>query len=99
MAEKKILVDDLDGNEEDVKTVRLNVDGTQYQIDLGKANQKVLHDALKPFLAKARTTKKQGESRAAKVRRWAEENGVAIPARGRIPASVDEQYQAATSGK
>ncbi len=31
------------------------------------------------------------------VRRWAEANGVQVSARGRIPASIIEQYQAANT--
>jgi hypothetical protein len=32
------------------------------------------------------------------IRAWAKDQGVAVSARGRIPASVVEQYEAATKG-
>lgn len=38
-----------------------------------------------------------GNSDAAIIRKWAEENGIAVPARGRIPAEVRSQYEAANS--
>lgn len=31
------------------------------------------------------------------VREWAQENGITVSARGRVPAEIVEQYQAATS--
>jgi hypothetical protein len=34
--------------------------------------------------------------RSGEVRAWAKENGIAVSERGRIPASVVEQYYAAT---
>lgn len=97
MASKTVLVDDLDGTERDVRTVRITVEGTQYSLDLGPKSRKALTDALKPFLSKARMRPKDGESRAAKIREWASDSGVVVPARGKIPASVEAQYEEALS--
>jgi len=36
--------------------------------------------------------------RSGDIRAWAKEQGIAVSERGRIPASVVEQYQAATTG-
>lgn len=98
MASKTVLVDDLDGSERDVRTVRLSVDGTQYSLDLGPNSRKLLNAALKPFLSKARVRAKEGESKAAHIRSWAAENGIKVPARGKIPASVEAQYEEAQNG-
>lgn len=98
MASKTVLVDDLDGSERDVRTVRLSVDGTQYSLDLGPASRKLLSAALKPFLSKARVRAKEGESRAAQIRTWAAENDVTVPARGKIPADIEAQYEEAQHG-
>lgn len=38
-----------------------------------------------------------GSVDARAVREWAQENGITVSARGRVPADVLEQYQAATS--
>jgi hypothetical protein len=40
-----------------------------------------------------------GRQHSADVRAWANEHGVAVSARSRIPASVLEQYQAAAKGR
>jgi hypothetical protein len=36
--------------------------------------------------------------RSGGIRAWAKDQGIPVSARGRIPASVAEQYQAATRG-
>ncbi len=98
MASKTVLVDDLDGSERDVRTVRLSVDGTQYSLDLGPASRKLLSTALKPFLSKARVRAKEGESKAAQIRVWAKENGISVSPRGTIPADIEAQYEEAHRG-
>jgi hypothetical protein len=40
-----------------------------------------------------------GRQRSGEVRAWAKDHGIAVSARGRIPASVIEQYQAAAQGR
>jgi hypothetical protein len=37
--------------------------------------------------------------RSADIRAWAKDRGIAVSERGRIPASVTEQYQAASKGR
>lgn len=98
MASKTVLVDDLDGSERDVRTVRLSVDGTQYSLDLGPASRKLLQAALKPFLGKARVRAKEGESKAAHIRVWAKENGFQVPSRGKIPSDIEAHYEEAQRG-
>jgi hypothetical protein len=39
--------------------------------------------------------KSAGRERNGEVRAWAKNHGIAVSARGRIPASVSEQYEAA----
>ena len=36
--------------------------------------------------------------RSGDIRAWAKDQGIAVSERGRIPASVVQQYQAATTG-
>lgn len=96
-------VDDLDGkqiNDGEGGEVRFSIDSDQYVIDLSDDNKRKLLDALAPFVAKAR--KDQGRSRtrrstptgtsAAVMREWARENGLDVPAKGRIPANIREAY-------
>jgi hypothetical protein len=102
------LVDDLDGGAAD-ETVSFSFDGVAYEIDLSAANAKKLRDSLTPFIehsrragsakrGKAGGTAKRGASnreRSADIRAWAKGQGIKVNERGRIPASVVEQYDAA----
>ncbi len=102
------LVDDLDGTvigPADGGTVTFALDGASYEIDLGRANQQALRDALAPFIAKARSTGRRASaaprkrstasSDTAAVREWAQRNGYTVGDRGRIPADIREAYTAA----
>ncbi|MBB5866921.1 hypothetical protein F4553_000300 [Allocatelliglobosispora scoriae] len=58
MARHEIVVykDDLDGTEEGVEVVKFGLDGLNYEVDLGPANQEQLRAALAPFIAVATKT-------------------------------------------
>ena len=100
-----LLIDDLDGGEA-AGTVRFGLDGAEYEIDLSAAHNDELRKELQQYLAHARRTggAARGAARTrrggaavdtAKVREWAKEQGIEVKDRGRIPASVVEQYQTA----
>lgn len=102
-----IYTDDLTGTEgEDIATHAFSVDGVNYEIDLGPDNYQKLLDVLGPFMGAgrkvngggARRTAKRAQSGgtdAAKVREWAQSQGIEVNSRGRIPADLMEKYQAA----
>jgi Lsr2 len=87
------------------ETVRFAVDGTAYEIDLSKKNAAAFRRKLAPFIDHARKAgrgqrRRPGRTSASRersggIRAWAQEQGIAVSARGRIPASVVDQYQAA----
>lgn len=101
------LVDDIDGSEAD-EQVEFAIDGTAYEIDLSEANLSRLRDALAPFITAARRTSGRrgtaGSGRAAParpgtdreqnqaIREWAQQQGMKISERGRIPSTVLEAY-------
>jgi hypothetical protein len=97
-----ILEDDIDGSPAD-ETVRFALNGTSYEIDLSSANAQALRGALGRYVEHAR--KASGASRQARgprrradtsaVRAWARERGMEVNDRGRIPASVMKEYEAA----
>jgi Lsr2 len=101
------LQDDLDGGPAD-ETVRFGVDGAEYEIDLSTKNAAAFRRKLALFTGHARKAgrgqrRRPGRTvasrdRSGSIRAWAKQAGVAVSARGRIPASVAEQYQAATKG-
>ena len=107
MAQKIIvtLEDDLDGRPAD-ETVRFALGGTTYEIDLSTKNANAFRRQLAPFIEHARRAgrgqrrrpRRAASSREhnADIRAWAKEQGITVSDRGRIPASVAEQYHAAT---
>ncbi len=101
------LQDDLDGGPAD-ETVRFGVDNAEYEIDLSKKNAAAFRKKLAPFIDHARRAGRGQRRRAGRtassrersgdIRAWAKDQDIAVSARGRIPASVVEQYHAATKG-
>jgi hypothetical protein len=101
------LEDDLDGGPAD-ETVRFRFGGAEYEIDLSKKNAAAFRKKITPFLEHARkagrlparrpTRTAAARQRSGDIRAWAKAHGIAVSGRGRIPASVAEQYRAATQG-
>jgi Lsr2 len=99
------LEDDLDGGPA-VETVRISVGGAEYEIDLNKKNAAAFRRKLAPFIEHARRAERgprrragrsaAGRERGAAIGAWAGEQGIAVSARGRIPADVVARYDAAT---
>jgi hypothetical protein len=99
-----VLEDDLDGGPAD-ETVRFGIDGTEYEIDLSTANAAAFRAQLTPYIAQARKAGRAARrrpmrtaasrERSSDIRAWARDQGITLSPRGRIPASVAEQYEAA----
>ena len=97
-----LLEDDVDGSKAD-ETIEFGIDGTTYAIDLSTSNATKLRGALDGYINKARKVSgKRSTSRKASsavdlraVRAWAASNGIELSSRGRVPASVLEQYRTA----
>jgi nucleoid-associated protein Lsr2 len=99
------LEDDLDGGRAD-QTVRFGFGGTEYEIDLSKKNTAAFRKQIAPYIEHGRKTGRAaarrgtrtaaGRQRSSDIRAWAVKQGITVSERGRIPASVVEQYQAAT---
>ena len=101
------LEDDLDGGPAE-ETVRFGLGGAEYEIDLSKKNARAFRKQLAPFIEHARKAGRgqrrragrtaAGRERSGGIRAWAKGQGIAVSDRGRIPASVMEQYESATQG-
>ncbi len=100
-------IDDLDGSEAE-GTVLFGLDGTHYKIDLSTEHAKELRTALARYIEAGRritgTARRAGQTgRKAlangvsntEVRAWAKARGLEVKERGRVPADVIAQYQAA----
>ena len=101
-----VLEDDLDGSQA-AETLRFGIDGSEYEIDLSKKNAAAFRKKLAPFIDHARRAgrgqrrrpgRTASRDRSGDIRAWAKNQGIAVSARGRISASVVEQYHAATKG-
>jgi hypothetical protein len=100
------LEDDLDGGPAD-QTLRFGFDGSEYEIDLSAKNASTFRKQIAPYIEHARKAGSRQRRRAARtsssrersgdIRAWAKDHGIAVSERGRIPASVIEQYEAATT--
>jgi Lsr2 len=101
------LEDDIDGGPAD-ETVRFGLGGTDYEIDLSRKNAAAFRRKVAPFIEHARRAGRgqrrrpgrtaSSRERSADIRAWAKDQGITVSDRGRIPASVAEQYDAATQG-
>jgi hypothetical protein len=103
-----VLEDDLTGGPAK-QTVRFAFEGSEYEIDLNAKNAAAFGKQLSPYLEHARKAGRAparragraaaGRQRSGDIRAWAKEHGLAVSERGRIPASVLEQYHAAANGR
>ena len=98
-ATRTFLVDDLDGSTEDVKNVQIDLDGTNFEIDLSATNAARLREKLAKYLEhgtkvtpqKTRRSQRgvkppvSGRDQVQAVRDWARQNASTVSARGRIP--------------
>ena len=97
------LEDDLEGGPAD-ETLRFGIGTAEYEIDLSKKNARALRRRLAPFIDHARKAgrgprRRTGRTAASRersgdIRAWAKDHGITVSDRGRIPASVVEQYEA-----
>jgi nucleoid-associated protein Lsr2 len=109
MAQKVVLIDDLDGSEGE-ETLRYTVDGQEYEIDLSGKNAAKFRSDLQVYIDKSREvtpqpvitlrpTRRRGASGSgrddiAQVRAWAEAQGIPVNPRGRIKKETLDRYDA-----
>ncbi len=100
-----LLVDDLDGGEAS-ETVSFSLDGTAYEIDLSSDNADKLRKDFAQYIDHARrggaggggrrrrARTGPGRERSAEIRAWARQRGHKVSERGRIPATIINEYEA-----
>jgi hypothetical protein len=85
-------------------TRTFGIDGRDFEIDLCRRHNERLSQVLGPYLEVSRRSSRPPRrrrtmahrQRSAEIRAWAKQQGIEVSDRGRIPASVVEQYEAAT---
>jgi Lsr2 len=96
------LTSDLDGAPAD-ETVSFALDGTTLEIDLTSAQAEEFRATLKRYAERGRRLTPTGKAYVRKpvrpdnevIRRWADQNRIPCPKRGRIPARVKDMYDQA----
>src|SRR5690349_24560567 len=102
------LVDDLDGSD-DAQTVRIGWQGEWREIDLSEKNLAAFSRTFDRYWDVARPERSATHARRRRrtssrgatdrdpraIRVWAQERGIAVPARGRIPRRIEDEYRAA----
>jgi hypothetical protein len=93
-----------DGEITGEETVSFSVDGTAYEIDVCSAHAKELHHGFSGYIEHARKVSGgarrrkarsgPGRERSSEIRQWARERGDKVSERGRIPASIIQEYEA-----
>lgn len=88
---------------------RFSIGGTDYEIDLSTNNDAVFRQQLAPYIEHARKAGTRQRHRpgrtaasrecSADIRAWATQQAIVLSDRGRIPATIAQQYQAATEGR
>ena len=81
-------------------TIEFTVNGTTYTLDTDKDGAAKFDKAVRPFVDVARAVKaprrprKSGSAeRTRKIREWALSKGIEVADRGRVPATIVEQYE------
>jgi hypothetical protein len=103
------LIDDITGEpfaRGEGQTVNFSVHGFEYEMDLNRDNAKKFADTMAFYTTRARkigTSRRSPVQRipvptsvdTAAVRAWAASRGIIVSPRGRIPASIIDQFRAA----
>jgi hypothetical protein len=102
-----IIIDDLTGKELPDgagETISFSLDGVRYELDVDSRNAAKLRSVVAPYIKAGRKLHGPRGVRArhvrtsadpAAIRAWAASNGLEVSARGRIPAHVVAQFEAA----
>ena len=115
MAQKVMLIDDLDGSE-GAETINYTVDGQEYEIDLSEKNATKLRELFDPYVSGGTKLARGGVvvgGRAARgrggatadreqnkaIREWAKKAGKDISDRGRIPQEIVDEFHAKGPGR
>ena len=101
-----MLLCDLDNGDVDAQeTLRFSLGANAYEVDVCAQHARHIREALQPFITQARRTGGTAAPRrpraagsrqqTASIRSWAKDHGIPVNDRGRIPASVVKDYEAA----
>ena len=101
-----LLCDLDDGNVDAQETLQFSVGNTSYEVDVCAKHAQQIRDDLQPFVEHARKassvngTRRRSRTASSRqqtsdIRLWAKGQGIHVNERGRIPADVVKEYEAA----
>ena len=101
-----MLLCDLDNGDVGAQeTLHFSLGAISYEVDVCAQHASQIRDGLQPFISHARKTSGAPAPRrprsagarqqTASIRSWAKDHGIPVNDRGRIPASVVKDYEAA----
>jgi len=112
MAQRLILIDDLDESE-GAETITYTVNGQDYEIDLSEENAQRFYDVVGPYIEKSRRVQRQaaptprrgdrrrssgsGRDDIQQIRAWAQSQGMDVSERGRVKKDIIDAYDQAHS--
>ena len=97
-----MVIDDVTGDpikDGDAMKMSLGLDGQWYELEVSSETEGRVREWVEDVLQHARKVSAPKAARtydAAVVRKWAEEQGLEVPARGRLPRTVVDQWREAT---
>jgi uncharacterized protein YjbI with pentapeptide repeats len=86
------------------ETLKFRFEGKEYEMDLCSAHAKEVRQTLVPYIERARKVGDGGRrrrkasakrQRSEEIRAWAVQRGLKVSKRGRIPATIVDEYKAA----
>jgi Lsr2 len=94
-----------EGEVEGQETVQFSFDGTSYEIDVCSKHAKELREKVGQYADHARKASAgggrrrrsrtgPGRERSGEIRAWAKQRGYKVSERGRIPATIIQEYEA-----
>lgn len=91
------LIDDFDGGKAD-ETIKYSFDGANYEVDFTHENADAFREYMEKYLKVSRrigvaNNSAKVNSETAKIRDWAREQGIDVPARGRLSAEVMKAWE------
>ena len=94
---------DICGSAKDAQTRRISLDGQTREIDLCGKDARALDKVAAKYVPHARKVRRvastgrrtRDRQRSADIREWARIQGYELSDRGRIPASIEAEYEAA----
>jgi len=93
--DKIIKIDDIDGVTTATQRIHFTYEGINYTMDVSEDNFNAYHKTMAFYVEHARVpkyTRIRNDPKNDQIRKWANQNGMTIAERGRIPTAIIHAY-------